>query len=117
MSDPQDGKPMEYTMLGEDGTTDLEKLEKYTGEVSWDYLESHYKAGALLFVDPSLDLVKVGKAFADDDTDAVASWKQSGDIIVPSTPHAMYWEEKGEKFLALVVSPFVLIQPVSEADA
>lgn len=106
---------MEYAMLGEDQSTGLEKLEKYTGEVDWTYLEPHYKAGALLYVDPSLDLVEVGKALADDDSKSVTKWKKSGDLLQPSTPHAYYWEESEATFTALVVSPFVLIQPI-ESD-
>ena len=107
-----EGEQMQYAILGENATTDLEKLEKYTGEVCWDYLEKHYKSGALLYVDPELDLVTVGKAISDDDIESVMSWKKSGDIIQPSAPHAEYWEESKARFLALVVSPFVLIQPL-----
>ena len=114
MSNDESEGPMEYAMLGEDASSDLEKLEKYTGEVDWKYLEPHYKAGALLFVDPSLDLVAVGKAIADDDAASVEKWKKAGDILQPSTPHACYWEDADTRFLALVVSPFVLIQPVAE---
>lgn len=111
-NEDSEAKPMQYAMLGEDASSDLDKLEKYTGEVDWKYLEPHYKAGALLYVDPSLDLVQVGKAIAEDDTEAVSKWKKAADIIQPSTPHAYYWEESNSRFLALVVSPFVLIQPV-----
>lgn len=103
---------MEYGILGEDTADTLEKLEKYTGEVDWKYLEKHYANGALLYVDPSLELTEVGKAFADDEAEKVAAWKKSGDILQPSTPHAMYWEEAGQMFRALVVSPFVLAQPI-----
>lgn len=105
---------MRYGMLGEDAASDLEKLEKYTGTVDWKYLRPHYKNGALLYVDPSLDLIEVGRAFTDDDTEAVANWRGSGDIVVPSEPHAEYWDESGAKFRALVVSPFVLAQPVED---
>ena len=48
---PQEGPPseeMRYGLLGEDGSTDSEKFEKYTGQVGWDYLRPHYEAGVLL---------------------------------------------------------------------
>lgn len=108
----ESGAEMQYEILGEDRSTDLEKLEKYTGEVGWDYLETHYESGALLYIDSNLDLITVGKAISDDDIDSVRKWKKAGDIIQPSAPHALYWEESKARFLALVVSPFVLIQPV-----
>ena len=91
---------LNYGILGEDADSDLDKLEKYTGVVGWDYLEKHYQTGALLYVDPSLDIATVGKAISDDDTASVTAWKQSGDLIQPSFPHALLWEESKEKFLS-----------------
>lgn len=110
---PEDSS-LRYAMLGDDVAGVVEKLEKYTGEVAWDYLKRSVEAGAVLFVDPSLSIVEVGQAFAEDDADAVARWKSSGDIIVPGTPHAAYWDQINAKFVAVAVSPFVLIQPVLE---
>ena len=112
MNEEEADEQMKYGILGEDASSDVEKLEKYIGEVGWEYLEKHYQSGALLYVDPSLDLVTVGKALTEDDAGSVANWKKSGDLVQPSTPHAFYWEESKARFTALVVSPFVLIQPV-----
>jgi len=105
---------MNYGMLGEDEATTEEKLEKYMGTVDWTYLEPHYKSGALLYVDPELSLTEVGKALTEDDAESVKRWKERGDLVTPSTPHAFYWEESKARFQALVVSPFVLIQPLPE---
>lgn len=112
--DPED--PMRYGLLGEDESTTAEKLEKYTGEVGWRYLRPHFETGSLLYVDPSLELTEVGEALANDDADRVQEWKKSGDLVTPSQPHADYWEESGAAFRALVVSPFVLAQPVESSD-
>ena len=111
-----EGESMRYGMLGDDQATSREKLEKYTGIVDWSYLEPHYRNEALVFVDPSLSIIEVGEAFASDAPDKVTKWRTSGDILTPSAPHAFYWEESKAKFRALVVSPFVLIQPVEEPD-
>lgn len=106
---------LSYGILGDDPASPLEKLEKYTGEVDWNYLRPHFKAGALVYVDSSLSLTEVGHAFSIDDADRVKNWRESGDLVTPSEPHAVYWEENGARFRALVVSPFVLIQPVDPA--
>lgn len=103
---------MQYDILGQDDSTNRDKLEKYTGEVTWKYLKSHYEAGALVYIDPSLSLTEVGEAFISDDSGRVKAWREKGDIITPSEPHAEYWEESEVVFHALVVSPFVLIQPL-----
>ncbi len=111
-----DDATMRYAMLGEDHSTDLEKLEKYTGEVDWSYIKPHFLSGALVYVDPGLSLTEVGKAFAEDRVDLVTAWKKTGDLVTPSQPHADYWESSGARFTALVVSPFVLIQPVAQKE-
>lgn len=107
---------MRYGILGDDNLSEADKLEKYTGEVDWNYLQPHYKNEAILWVDPSLSLTEVGAALAADDAAKVAAWKKSGDLITPSAPHAFYWEESEARFTALVVSPFVLIQPLDETQ-
>lgn len=114
--DPADApsESMNYGILGKDAATPEDKLEKYTGEVSWSYLKPHFEAGALLFVDPSLDLVEVGKAVGNDEVERVKQWRSSGDLLTPSQPHADFWEESKVTFKAVVVSPFVLVQPAEE---
>ena len=112
-SEADEPEVMRYGMLGEDAASIVDKLEKYTGEVEWEYLKKPYETGAVLYVDPSLDLAEVGRAVSEDDTESVLAWKSKGDIIQPGPPHAEYWESEQAKFLALVVTPFVLIQPLA----
>lgn len=106
---------LNYGIIGDDSASALEKLEKYTGEVEWHYLKPHFQSGALIYVDPSLSLTEVGNAFATDDSERVSAWRKAGDLVTPSRPHADYWEESQARFRALVVSPFVLIQPANPA--
>lgn len=104
---------MRYGLLGDDASSDLDKLAKYTGEVDWAYLRPHHERGALLWIDPALEITEVGRAIAEDNASQVRQWRERGDLVKPSEPHATYWESSGARFLALVVSPFVLIQPLS----
>ena len=64
-----------------DTLSQTEKLEKYSGEVDWGYLKPHFKAGNLIYVDPSLDLEVAGLAFAKDDQIQVKKWQQCGDLV------------------------------------
>jgi hypothetical protein len=105
---------MRYGMLGKDTMSPEEKLGKYTGVVDWAYLKPHLESGALLYVDPCLEITEVGQAIADDNKEKIESWMKSGDLVKPSEPHAKWWEENPQDFTALVVSPFVLMQPVSD---
>lgn len=119
MSTSPDGQrsddSLRYGLLGDDTASMLEKLEKYTGTIDWSYLKPHFETGALLYVDPSLALTEVGHAFTADDAARVAAWRRTGDLVTPSAPHAEYWAESGTIFLALMVSPFVLIQPLPQS--
>ena len=58
---------MPYGIVGDDSQSTPEKLEKYTGVVDWEYLKPHFKAGALIYVDPCLSITEVGQALSDDD--------------------------------------------------
>jgi len=111
MSEPQNDDTLQYRMLGDDRQSTTEKLEKYTGIVDWEYLKPHFKSGALIYVDPSLSITKVGKALSTDDTQKIQSWLKTGNLVKPSELHARWWQENKESFTALVVSPFVLMQP------
>lgn len=104
---------MHYGMLGKDKQSSSDKLEKYTGVVDWQYLKPHFDSGALIYVDPGLIITEVGEALANDDKTAVEAWLKAGDILKPSDLHAQWWQNNPEKFTALVVSPFVLMQPAA----
>jgi len=106
---PDEGMP--YGMLGCDSSSQEDKLAKYTGNVSWEYLEPHFKAGALLFVDPEISLEDAGRAFTDDDSDSVQSWLKRGDLVKIEAIHVAQWKGTETEFEAVVVSPFVLCRP------
>ncbi len=108
---------MRYGMVGEDDSSDEEKLAKYSGEIAWDYLRPHYQAGVLYFVDPEITLQTVGAAFQADNAPAVETWLQNGDLVKIEALHAAQWESPSDeavspRFEALVVTPFVLFRPV-----
>ncbi|MGD7653059.1 MAG: DUF2288 domain-containing protein [Verrucomicrobiales bacterium] len=106
-------EPMKYSILG--GTDDLstsEKLSQYTGTVDWSYLAPHCSNGSLYFVDPELELTRVGAAFAENQTDQVKAWLKSGDLVQIGDLHARQWQDTDTRFEALVVSPFVLFRPL-----
>lgn len=109
---PNIPESMKYAILGEDASSVDDKLEKYTGTVGWSYLAPHFKSGVLYFVDPSLGLADVGRAFSGNEKEKVEAWLKSGDLVKISALHAEQWEKGETEFEALVVSPFVLFRPV-----
>lgn len=108
---PVNDRPEDHFSPAEDHASEEDKLEKYSGEVDWSYLKPHFESGAMVFVDPILDLKTAGLAFARDDQQQVKAWLQSGDLVQPCDLHAKHWESSKTKFHAMIVRPFVLAQP------
>jgi len=105
-----EGKSMNYGMAGSDARSSEEKLAKYRGQVTWDYLKPHYETGALYFLDHTIPLETAGSAISQDEKEKVVKWLKNGDLVKIEALHAQQWEAGEQLFEALVVSPFVLCQ-------
>ncbi|MCW8195956.1 DUF2288 domain-containing protein [Proteobacteria bacterium 005FR1] len=90
----------------------FQKLMRETGKIEWKLLSSHLDSGGLVLVNNPLDLVKVAYSFAKDDKVAVAQWLESGQIQRVEQGQADVWDAAEPTFWAVVVAPWVLIQPV-----
>ncbi len=106
---------LQYGIIGDDLTAAEEKIAKYTGDVDWTYLKPHYKSGAMIYVDPELSLTEVAEAFTHDNKSQVEAWLKSADLVKPSHHHEEWWEYDQTRFTAVVVTPFVLAQPLQKA--
>ena len=93
-----------------DDQTAQEKLQKFSGPVSWDYLHPHFESGALLYVDASKSLLEVGDALSSDNAEKIKNWLQDGSLVKPCDAHVAYWKELDATFQAMIVRPFVLFQ-------
>ncbi len=111
-----ESKKLQYDILGDDQASNGEKIAKYTGDVDWNYLKPHYKSGAMIYVDPDLDLSEVAQAFTKDDKAKVQAWLKAADLVKPSHLHEEWWEHDQPRFTVVVITPFVLAQPLSEVS-
>ena len=60
--------------MTEEPSTLYAKLLGETASISWKELEPFFAKGALLWVDPSLDLIAAAEAVATDEGEKVAAW-------------------------------------------
>ena len=93
------------------------QLEEGLGPIEFSDLRAHLTRGAVITVDPKLDLLDVGEAVARDDKARVAAWIEQGLIGKPTLEMIEVWSKReGVSWNALVVQPFVLVQdlPASE---
>lgn len=105
---------MQYDLLGDDSSSDGEKIAKYTGDVNWEYLRPHFKNNSMIYVDPTMNLQEVANAFVEDNKEQVQAWLKKADIVKPDNLHAEWWEHDQTRFTAVVITPFVLAQPLAK---
>ncbi|MFJ3482023.1 DUF2288 domain-containing protein [Pseudomonas sp. NPDC090202] len=86
------------------------KLLGETAAISWKELQPFFARGALLWVEPTQDLIAVAEAFAENDEAKVAAWLGSGEVGKVSESTALDLLERDPELWAVVVAPWVLIQ-------
>ena len=86
------------------------KLLGETASISWKELQPFFAKGALLWVEPPLDLIEVAEAVAENDAAKVAAWMDATTVGKVSESKAMELVESDPLLWAVVVAPWVLIQ-------
>ncbi len=87
-----------------------EKLKDEIGTAAWPLLKPHADRGVLLMIHTQLDLLDVAVQVAEDQTEQVRSWLDSGKISRPPLAQMKAWEAENTVFTCVIVHPFVLIQ-------
>jgi hypothetical protein len=102
-------------MLMTDALYDLEKakVNLETSSIPWTELQRFFAAGLAIAVAEELDLVDVACQFSLDNKIQVEHWLNSGKIGPVSDQQASLWVSKHSSVWAVVVKPWVLVQPYS----
>jgi len=96
--------------MSQEPSTLYAKLLGETAIIAWQELEPFFARGALLWVDPALDLIAVAQAVAQDDQPLFAGWLKAGQVEKVSATRAQGFVERDPTLWAVVVSPWVMIQ-------
>lgn len=92
-------------------TDSQQELAAKIDVAEWFMLRAHLERGGLIVVDGLLDLAEVAAGVVADDVKAMERWLASKLIGKPTAQQIERWdEEKGKRFLCLIVSPYVLVQ-------
>jgi len=94
----------------------LEKLNQETSTVRWTALSRFFAAGRVLSVTAGADLLVTAAALARDDSDAVRDWLESGRLQPVSDDEAHRWQREDALLWAVVIRPWILVQPARVAD-
>ncbi|WP_085581662.1 MULTISPECIES: DUF2288 domain-containing protein [unclassified Pseudomonas] len=96
--------------MNQEPSTLYAKLLGETASIRWKELERFYAQGALLWVDPGLDLIAVAEAVASDEGEKVAAWLAAEKVAKLSETRALDIFGRDPEMWAVVVRPWILIQ-------
>lgn len=88
------------------------KMNLETARIAWRELQRFFASGAAIYVDGTLDLVEVAFQVSEDNEIQVKAWLDAGQLAPVTDEQALAWYEGDADMWAVVVSPYVLVQPV-----
>lgn len=88
-----------------------EKFNLETSQIAWKELQRFFASGTAVYVAPDLDLVEVAYQFSMDNKALVEQWMQNGQLGLVSDQQAIDWLEADAQVWAVVVKPWILVQP------
>ncbi len=91
------------------------RLISETGKLEWHELERHFARGAVVAVNPGIDLIEVALCMANDDREAMERWFNAGAVRRADTADAEGWVKAQPLFWAVVIAPWVVIQEVDDS--
>ena len=88
------------------------KINLETSKIAWKELQRFFAGGKALMVAADLDLVDVAFQMSKDNVEQIQQWAVAGKLAPVSDEQARVWIEANALVWAVVVSPWVLVQPV-----
>ncbi len=93
-------------------TNELEQqLNLETAQIHWRELQRFFASGNAIAVDPSLDLTHVAAEIAADNAAQLKEWMEAGLVDAVKDTQALQWYEADALVWAVVIKPWVLVQP------
>ena len=83
-----------------------------TAKIAWKDLQRYFAQGIVVMVKPCLDLVDVAYEVTRDNEEQVKHWMEAGKVQNVSDNQAREWLDANALMWAVVVKPWVLVQPV-----
>jgi hypothetical protein len=88
------------------------KVNLETARIHWKELQRYFASGVALAVAAGLDLVEVAYQMSQDNAAQIRQWMAAGKFGKVTDEQAAAWIESDALVWAVVVSPWVLVQPI-----
>ena len=92
------------------------KVNLETSRIGWRELQRFFASGVAVAVSGDLDLVEVAFQFSEDNKAQVERWLLTGKVGKVSDEQARIWFDADAQMWAVVVSPWVLLQPETDGQ-
>ena len=101
-------------IMNEQESADLERARILgeTAKISWNELQLWFASGTAIYVLSHLNLVEAAYQLSRDNSDQLRDWMASGEVNRVSDAQAREWLDADELVWAVVVRPWILVQPV-----
>ena len=87
------------------------KVNLETARMPWREMQRYFASGAALYVSSDLDLVEVAFQMSEDNAALISQWMKAGLFGKVTDDQARIWFDADATLWAVVVSPWVLVQP------
>ena len=91
-------------------------INNETSQINWSELQRFFAGGWLIYISNDSNLLDVAVAFSLDNKEEVSKWLTTGEIAKVSDEQAKLWYQQNTVFWSTVVKPWVLIQPITQAE-
>jgi hypothetical protein len=88
------------------------KVNLETAQMDWRDMQRYFASGAALYVAADLDLVEVAFQMSENNAELVGQWMATDQFGKVTDEQARVWLETDAVLWTVVVSPWVLVQPV-----
>jgi hypothetical protein len=90
------------------------KVNLETAQIAWKELQRFFASGSALYVSADLDMVEVAYQMSQDNAAQIRSWMKADKFCKVTDEQAAAWIETDALVWAVVVSPWVLVQPAHQ---
>lgn len=88
------------------------KVNLETAQMDWRDMQRYFASGAALYVAADLDLVEVAFQMSENNAELVGQWMATDQFGKVTDEQARVWTADDAMHWVVVVSPWVLVQPV-----
>ena len=91
-----------------------QRINLETAQIHWHKLQRFFASGNAIAVDPTLDLTYVAAQIAADNATQLKQWMEAGLVDAVKDTQALQWYEADALVWAVVIKPWVLVQPIAK---